>query len=134
MRPHADGRMVLCIPATDLPMMLARVALRIVCRVPIPTRCAHVPVFNVTAMRQAVVPILPALVGIRRTSGLLCASSVAAKPGWLLWEIATVVTASGTTAIASAKTIVGRVLLLSGGIDVGWGLLANIHAKLLDVS
>jgi hypothetical protein len=66
-------------------------------------------------------------------SGLLCASSAAAKPGWLLWEIATAVAASGTTAVASAEMIVGHVLLLSGGIDVGWGLLANIHAKLLDV-
>ncbi len=73
------------------------------------------------------------LVGIRRTSGLLCASSVAAKSGWLLWEIATAVAASRTTAIASAETIVGCVLLLSGGVDVGWGLFANIHAKLLDV-
>jgi hypothetical protein len=25
-RPHAEGRMVLCIPATDPPIMLARVA------------------------------------------------------------------------------------------------------------
>ena len=74
------------------------------------------------------------LVGIRRTSGLLCASSAAAKPGWFLWEVAIAVAASGTTtAVASAETIVGRVLLLSGGINVGWGLLANIHAKLLDV-
>jgi hypothetical protein len=64
---------------------------------------------------------------------LLCASSAAAKPGWLLWEIATAVATSGTTAVASAETIVGRVLLLSGGVDVGWGLLANIYAKLLDV-
>ncbi len=107
--------------------------IRIVCRAPIPTHCAHVPVLNITAMHQAVVPILPMLVGIRRTSGLLCTSSAAAKPGWLLWEIATAIAASGTTAVASAKTIVGRVLLLSGGIDIGWGLLADIHAKLLDV-
>ncbi len=106
---------------------------RIVCQAPIPTHCAHVPVFNITAMRRAVVPILPTLVGIRRTSGLLCTSSAAAKPGWLLWEIATAVAASGTTAVASAETIDGHVLLLSGGVDVGWGLLADIHAKLLDV-
>ncbi len=102
---------------------------RIVCRPPIPTRCARVPVFNVTAMQQAVVPILPTLVGIRRTSGLLCASSAAAKPGWLLWQIATAVAASGTTTVASAKTIVGRVLLLSGGIDVGWGVVGQHSCK-----
>jgi hypothetical protein len=66
-------------------------------------------------------------------SGLLCASSAAAKPGWLLWKISTAVAASGTTALASAETIVGRVLLLSGGVDAGWGLLADIHEKLLDV-
>jgi hypothetical protein len=68
---------------------------------------------------------------------LLCASSVAAKPGWLLWEVATVVAAAVTsvvpTAIASATAIVGNVLLLCGGIDGGWGLLANSHAELLDV-
>ncbi len=66
-------------------------------------------------------------------SGLLCDSSTAAKTGWLLWEVATAIAASGTPAIASAERIVGRVLLLSVGVDVGWGLLADIHAKLLDV-
>ncbi len=66
-------------------------------------------------------------------SGLLCASSAATKPGWLLWKIATAIAASRTTTIASAEMLVGHVLLLSGGVDVGWGLLANIHAKLLDV-
>ncbi len=37
------------------------------------------------------------------------------------------------TAIASAAEIVGHVLLLCGGIDGGWGLLADSHAELLDV-
>jgi hypothetical protein len=59
------------------------------------------------------------------------------KPGWLLWEVATAVATAVTsivpTASASATAIVGHVLLLCGGVDGGWGLLADSHAKLLDV-
>ena len=37
------------------------------------------------------------------------------------------------SAIASVTAIVEHVLLLCRGIDVGWGLLADSHAELLDV-
>ena len=88
-------------------------------------------------MGVAVVPIFPTLVGNGRKTGLLHASSVAAKPGWLLWEIVTAVAAAVTsvmpTTIVSATAIVGHVLLLCGGVAGGWGQLANSHAELLDV-
>jgi hypothetical protein len=88
-------------------------------------------------MGVAVVPTFPTLVGSGKKTWLLCAGSVAAKPGWLLWEAATAIAAAVTsvmsTAIASATAIVGHVLLLCGGTAGGWGLLANSHAKLLDV-
>jgi hypothetical protein len=103
----------------------------------IATHCACVGIVNVTAMGVAVVPIFPMLVGSGRKTWLLHAGSVAAKPGLLLWEVATAIAAAVTSvvsiAIASATVIVGHVLLLCGGIDGGWGLLANSHAELLDV-
>jgi hypothetical protein len=102
----------------------------------IATRCACVSIVHVAAMGVAVVPIFLMLVGSGRKTWLLRAGSVAAKPGWLLWEVATAVAAAITsivpTAIMSAMAIVGHVLLLCGGIDGGWGLLANSHAELLD--
>ena len=58
----------------------------VLCWAPIPARCACVGVINVTTMSAAVVPILPTLVGSGRVRGLLCAGTVATKPGWLLWE------------------------------------------------
>ncbi len=88
-------------------------------------------------MVVAVVPIFPTLVGSGRKTLLLRAGSIAAKPGWLVWEAATAVAAAGTivvpTPIASAMAIVRHVLLLCGGVDGGWGLLADSHAELLDV-
>ncbi len=109
----------------------------IVGRATIATRCACVGVIHVAAMGVAVVPILPMLVGSGRKTWLLRAGSVAAKPGWLLWEAATAVAAAVTSvmpaAIASATAIVGHVLLMCGGVDGGWGLLADSHAELLDV-
>ncbi len=109
----------------------------IVGRAAIATRCACVGIVNVASMGVVVVPIFPTLVGSGRKTWLLHTSSVAAKPGWLMWEAATAVAAAGTsvvpTAIASAAVIVGHVLLLCGGVDGGWGLLADSHAELLDV-
>jgi hypothetical protein len=98
----------------------------VVCWALIPTQCACVGVINVTTMSPAVVPIFPMLVGSGRACGLLCAGTVAAKPGWLLWETPNTVATSGTavvvaSAIATVTAIVERVLLLSRGIDVGWG-------------
>jgi hypothetical protein len=88
-------------------------------------------------MCVAVVPILTMLVVSGRTRELLRAGSIATKPGWLLREVATAVAAAGTSAmpttIASAATIVGHVLLLCGGVDGWWGLLADSHAEFLDV-
>jgi hypothetical protein len=96
-----------------------------------------VGVVHVAAMGVTVVPIFPMLVGSGRKTWLLRAGSVATKPGWLLWEATTAVAAAVTsvmpTAIASAMAIVGHVLLLCGGLDGGWGLLADNHAELLDV-
>ena len=101
------------------------------------TVCIGIVGQAVAAMGVAVVPIFPTLVGSGRKTWLLRASSVAAKPGWLLWEAATAVAAAVTsivpTAIASAIAIVGHVLLLCGGVAGGWGLLADSHAELLDV-
>ncbi len=126
--------------AIDPPMMLVRVAFGIwvVCWAPIPARCTHVGVINIITMSVAVVSILPTLVRSGRVRGLLCAGTVATKPGWLLWETTTTVATTGTTvvvasAVASVAAIVECVLLLCRGIDVGWGLLADSHAELLDV-
>ena len=75
-------------------------------------------VFNVAAMHQSVVPILPMLVGSERMQGLLCARSIKTISGWLL--VATSGTAAAlTSAVASATMIVGPALLLRRGIDVG---------------
>jgi hypothetical protein len=69
---------------------------------------------------------------------LLRASTVAAKPGGLLWDITTYIVTTGTAiavaaAVASVAAIVECGLLLWWGLDVGRGLLANTHAELLDV-
>ncbi len=113
------------------------VCIGIVGRATIATHCAYVGVVHITAMGVAVVPIFPMLVGSGRKTWLLHAGSIAAKPGWLLWEATTAVAAAGTsvvpTAIVFAAVIIGHVLLLCGGIDCGWGLLADSHAELLDV-
>ena len=96
---------------------------------------AGMPVVNIAAMRMAVVPIFPTLVGSGRTRGLLRAGTVATKPGWLLWETTTTTTVVttgtavvGAAAVASVVVIVECVLLLCRGIDVGQVLLANSHA------
>ncbi len=98
----------------------------IVGRAAIATHCACVGVVHLAAMGVAVVPIFPTLVGSGRKTWLLHAGSVAAKPGWLLWEATTTVAAAVTsvvpTAIASAMAIVGHVLLPCGGVAGGWGL------------
>jgi len=110
----------------------------VVCWAPIPTRCARVGVINITTMSAVIVLIFPMLIWSGRARGLLCAGTVATKPGWLLWETPTTVATTSTavvvaSAIASIIAIVERVLLLCRGIDVGWGLLADRHAELLDV-
>ena len=69
---------------------------------------------------------------------MLSAGTVATKLGWLL-EIPTAVATTTTavvvaSAIVSVMAIVKSVLLLCRGIDLGWGLLADSHAELVDVS
>jgi hypothetical protein len=119
--------MVLCIPATDPPMMLVRLALGLCIG---PWFAAHhtgVIVVNITTVEVTLVPILPTFVGIGRMNVLLLTTAhTAIIHGWFLWE---------TTAVALTTTIahivVGeRVLLLSGGIATAHGMLANIHAEL----
>ncbi len=88
-------------------------------------------------MSVAVVKILPTLVGSRWTSGWVCAYAADAKYGWLLREPTAAVATAETTAtmnsiIAYATGIGGYALLLSGGIDVGWRLLGNGQAELLN--
>ncbi len=62
--------------------------------------------------------------------GLLLAAARTAKThGWLLWETRAVV----LTATIAFFAVVEPVLLLSGGVDAAWGLLANGHAELLNV-
>ncbi len=67
--------------------------------------------------------------------GLLRAVTVTAKPGWLLWEITTIIVTAVAVAaaMASVAAIVEYGLLLWRGVDVGRGLLADGHAELLDV-
>ena len=101
------------------------------------TCCACVGVFNVAAMRTAVVPTLPMFLGSGSMIGLMRASPAAVKQGWFLRKTATAVAATGITTalpttVASASAIVGCVMLLCRGMDAGWGLLANSHAELLD--
>ena len=84
------------------------------------------------SMSMTVVPILSTLAGSGRARG------GCAPAGWLLWETTTAVATAGDTiavasAIASVETIVRRLLLLCRGVYVGWGLLVNSHAELLDV-
>ena len=112
----------------------------VVCWAPLTTQCARVGVLHVTTMSMVVVPIFPTLVGSGRTRGLLRTGTVTTKPGWLLWKTTTTTTVAtaGTavavaTAVASVAAIVECVLLLCRGVDVGWGLLADSHAELLDV-
>ncbi len=101
------------------------------------THCACVGAVHVAATGVAVIPISPTVVGSGRKTWLLRAGSIAAKPGWLLWEattaVATTVTSVMPTTIASATAIVGHVLLLCGVVAGGLGLLADSHAELLDV-
>jgi hypothetical protein len=97
-----------------------------------PTCCTHVEAVDIAAMCVAVVLILPTFVGSWRTQGLRCSSPAKTIPGWLLVAAAGTA-ATLTSAIASAYAVVGHALVLCGGIDVAWGLLANGYAELLDI-
>ncbi len=90
------------------------------------THCTGVIVVHITTMGITVVPIFPMFVGSGRMYCLLLAAVLTTKTHGLLWE---------TTAIALTPTIVfavigERALMLSGGVAVAWGLLANNHAEL----
>ncbi len=107
--------MVLCIPETNLPMMLARLALGLCVDPGLP--CTGVSVINITAVGVTFIPILPMLVGSGRTKGLLLAATRITKThGWLLWGT----TAAILTATIAFVVVVERALLLSRGIDASW--------------
>ena len=83
------------------------------CWAPIPAQCARVGVIHVTTMSMAVVPIFPTLVRSGRTRGLLRVSTIAAKPGGLLWEITsttTVATTGSAVAVAAAVASVAAIV------------------------
>ncbi len=105
---------------------------RVVCGSLIPAHHACAGVVNIATMGAAVIPILPMLVGPGRARSLLRAGTVAAKPGWLLWEASCTICTSRATAAPVAMAIV-VLLLLWRGVDVGRGLLVDSHAELLDV-
>jgi hypothetical protein len=104
--------------------------IRIVRRPWFATRCTGVSVVHITAMGVTVVSILPTLVGIGGMSRMLLTTTGTAKThGWLLRKTL----AAALTATVAFVAIVDYALLLSGGIDAAWGLLADGHAKLLNV-
>jgi hypothetical protein len=96
--------------------------------------CARVAIFDVTAMRVAVVPILIPLVG-RGMHKPTATALLALVRGWLLWVAAAIaVEAAATSASAVVPAIVVTTLLLLWGIVnvVGWRLLlSDSHAELL---
>jgi hypothetical protein len=94
------------------------------------TPCTGVSVIHITAVGMTVVLIFPMLVGSGMTKGLLLGTAHITKThGWLLWETTDAVL---TTTVAFVA-VVEHALLLSGGIDAAWGLLADGHAELLNV-
>jgi hypothetical protein len=99
-------------------------------------RLTRVDIDNVAPMRETVVPIFVPLERGGCTL-LLCACSAETIPGWLL--VATAMSASAS-ASASSSAVVGRALVLRGGLVVAWGLvyrawglLADRYAELLDI-
>ncbi len=101
-----------------------------------PAGFARVGIVNVAPVQETVVPIFVPLERSGRTL-VLCACSAETIPGWLLVAAAVSTSASAS---ASSSGVVGRALVLRGGIVVAWGLvyrawglLADRHAELLDV-
>ncbi len=97
-------------------------------------RCAHVAIFDVTAMRGAVVPTLIPLVG-HGMHKPTATTLLALVQSWLLW-IAAAIAIEAATASASAvvPAVVVTMLLLLWGLVyvVGWRLLlSDGHAELL---
>ncbi len=60
---------------------------------------------------------------------LLCACSAEIIPGWLL---AAVAVSASTSASASSSAVVGRALVLRGGVVVAWGLVYRAWGLLAD--
>jgi hypothetical protein len=98
-------------------------------------RCACVGILNVTAMRVAVVPILPPLVGRGGTHKPTGTALLALVQGWLLRVAATIAieAATASASVVVPAVVVTTLLLLGGVVDiVGWRLLlSNGHAELL---
>jgi hypothetical protein len=95
-------------------------------------RGARVGVFDIAAMRTAVVPILVTLVGRGGTHRTTATALLAVVRGWLLRVASTICVA----AAAAAASAVVPVTLLGGVVDVvGWRLLlSDGHAELLEPS
>ena len=106
---------------------------RVVSGPSIPARHACVGVVDVATVGATVVPILPTLVGRGWACRKLRAGTVAAKPGWLLWKASRAVCTTRATVAPVVATAIVVLLLLWRGVDVGWGLLVDSHAELLDV-
>ncbi len=97
-------------------------------------RCACVAIFDVTAMRVAVVPIFIPLVGCGMHKPTATAL-LALVRGWLLW-VATAIAIEAAAASASGvilAVVVMMLFLLWGIVDVigWWLLLSDGHAELL---
>ncbi len=92
-------------------------------------------IFDVTAMRVAVVPILPPLVGRGGMHKPTATALLALVRGWLLQVAAAIaVEAAAISASAIVPAVVVTLLLLLGGVVdvVGWRLLlSDGHAELL---
>ncbi len=97
-------------------------------------RCAHVAIFDVTAMHVAVVPILIPLVG-RGMHKPMATALLALVRGWLLWVAATIAieAAAASASVVVPAVVVTMLLLLWNLVDVvGWRLLlSDGHAELL---
>jgi hypothetical protein len=84
-------------------------------------------------MGVAVMPVLPSLVGSRGTRGSASRSSTSESiVGWLLQDKVSTA-AAASSSIASAPSTVEWVLLLGGSIDIVGRLLADGHAKLVEI-
>ncbi len=95
--------------------------------------CTGVGVVHVSAVGVAVMPVLISLVGHRGTCGFASGSNTfESVVGWLLRDKVSTA-AAASSSIASAPSTVEGTLLLGGSVDIVGRLLANGHAKLLEI-
>ncbi len=94
-------------------------------------------IVDITAISVVVALILVMFVGSGGMSRWLHACAAAANYGWLLREsvaaIATAITiAALTSTLVQVAATGGYALLLNMDVDIGWGLLADGQAELMD--